>query len=60
MSAKLLNESPFTGIAPTGPDGLFDAAQIERLLTVLHDVERLRSVGTAVEEALPSLEISAR
>jgi type I restriction enzyme R subunit len=39
MSASLLYESPFTDLAPTGPDGLFDAAQVERLLAVLNEVE---------------------
>jgi len=39
MSARLLYESPFTDIAPTGPDGLFDGAQVERLLAALHEVE---------------------
>ncbi len=39
MSARLLYEWPFTDIAPTGPDGLFDAAQVERLLVALNDVE---------------------
>ena len=39
MSASLLYESPFTDLAPTGPDGLFDAAQLQRLLSVLNEVE---------------------
>jgi type I restriction enzyme R subunit len=39
MSPSLLYESPFTDLAPTGPDGLFDATQVERLLTVLNEVE---------------------
>jgi type I restriction enzyme, R subunit len=39
MSARLLYESPFTDIAPTGPDGLFDAKQVERIMAALYDVE---------------------
>jgi type I restriction enzyme R subunit len=39
MSANLLYESPFTDLVPTGPDGLFSAAQVERLLAVLNEVE---------------------
>jgi len=40
MSPSLLYESPFTDLAPTGPDGLFDATQLDRLVAVLNEVEK--------------------
>jgi hypothetical protein len=43
MSANLLCESPFADLAPTGPDGLFDAARVDRLLAVLREVEAAAS-----------------
>lgn len=39
MSAELLYESPFTDVTPTGPEGLFTAAQLDVLTAVLRDVE---------------------
>lgn len=38
MEAALLYESPFTDITPSGPEGLFTAAQIDELVSVLHEV----------------------
>lgn len=45
MSANLLYESPFTDLAPTGPDGLFGAAQLDQLVEVLHQVEAAAQGG---------------
>jgi type I restriction enzyme R subunit len=45
MSAELLYESPFTDFAPTGPDGLFSAEEIEALLSVLEGV-RTTAIAT--------------
>jgi len=44
MPAALLYESPFTDIAPRGPDGLFDSTQVEMLMSVL---ERVRASAEA-------------
>jgi len=38
MDAGLLYESPFTDITPQGPDGLFPAAQIDQLVSLLGEV----------------------
>jgi type I restriction enzyme R subunit len=38
MDASLLYESPFTDITPTGPEGVFNPAQVEQLLLVLSKV----------------------
>ena len=42
--AALLYESPFTDIAPKGPDGIFTSAQLEELLDVL---DRVRASAQA-------------
>jgi type I restriction enzyme R subunit len=39
MSASLLYESPFTDLAPTGPDGLFSAPHLEQSLAALSQIE---------------------
>jgi type I restriction enzyme R subunit len=44
MDAGLLYESPFTDITPQGPDGLFPAAQIDQLVSLLGEV-RQRAVA---------------
>ena len=38
MDPALFYASPFTDITPRGPDGLFSAAQVEELLSVLEQV----------------------
>jgi type I restriction enzyme R subunit len=44
LDTALLYGSPFTDIAPRGPDGLFDAGQVTELLAVL---ERVRETAVA-------------
>ena len=38
MEAGRLYESPFTGIAPRGPEALFPSADVDRLITILDSV----------------------
>ena len=38
MDADLLYESPFTEIAPTGPESLFSGSDIEQLMAILRHV----------------------
>jgi type I restriction enzyme R subunit len=38
MDAILLYESPFTDIAPTGPDRLFTSAQVNELVLLLNEI----------------------
>ena len=44
MSAALLYESPFTDLAPRGPDGLFPSSQVDELVTIL---DRVRAAALA-------------
>jgi type I restriction enzyme, R subunit len=39
MEASLLYEPPFTGVAPLGPDALFNTAQVDELFNVLDQVK---------------------
>ena len=38
MDAARLYESPFTDLSPAGPEALFSAAQVDKIVAVLHDV----------------------
>ena len=40
MEAKALYESPFTDIAPQGPDGIFSSGQVDELIAVLDTVKK--------------------
>jgi type I restriction enzyme R subunit len=44
MGAALLYESPFTDIAPHGPDDLFTSEEVDRLVAVL---DRVRAAAEA-------------
>jgi type I restriction enzyme R subunit len=38
-------ESPFTDVGPQGPDALFEASDVDRLLAVVADVRRSAEAG---------------
>ena len=38
MDPALLYEPPFTGVAPTGPEHLFDENKVTRLFTKIRDI----------------------
>jgi type I restriction enzyme R subunit len=38
MDPALLYEPPFTGVAPTGPEQLFDEAKVVRLFRKIHAI----------------------
>jgi type I restriction enzyme R subunit len=40
MEAVMSYESPFTGLTPRGPDGLFSSAQVDELLAAIERVRR--------------------
>jgi type I restriction enzyme R subunit len=44
MDASLLYESPFTDLNPQGPEGVFNSAQVDELITLLSEV-RERAVA---------------
>jgi type I restriction enzyme R subunit len=39
VDVGLLYESPFTDIAPTGPDALFTAEQVNRIMQLLEEIK---------------------
>jgi len=39
METVVLYESPFTDVAPSGPDGLFKPEQVEQLVAILQEVQ---------------------
>jgi type I restriction enzyme R subunit len=45
VDPKLLYESPFTGVAPTGPDGLFTGAQVTELISALRRIRESAEVA---------------
>ncbi len=47
MSAALLYESPFTDLAPRGPDGLFPSSRVDGLVPIL---DRVRVAAVAAWE----------
>ena len=38
IEARRFYESPFTDLSPTGPDALFESADVDRLLAVVADI----------------------
>jgi type I restriction enzyme R subunit len=47
MKAARLYESPFTEIAPQGPDAIFPSADVDRLVAILDSV---RATATPEDE----------
>jgi len=45
IEARRFYESPYTDVAPEGPDGLFEPADVDRLITVVHDVRHRAEAG---------------
>ena len=45
MEASALYESPFTSVAPLGPDQIFDTAEVQHLIRVLDSVEQTARVA---------------
>jgi type I restriction enzyme R subunit len=40
LDPRLLYESPFTDLTPQGPDGLFESAEVDKLISALRKVKR--------------------
>lgn len=45
MDPARLYESPFTDLSPSGPDDLFSAAQLDRLISTLENVKKSAQVA---------------
>ena len=45
MDPDLLYESPFSDIAPQGPEGLFSQGEIDELVTTIHEVYEMALTG---------------
>lgn len=45
IEARRFYESPYTDVAPEGPDGLFEEADVDRLIAVVHDVRQRAEAG---------------
>lgn len=48
MEPGRLFESPFTDSAPTGPDDLFESADVERIISILRSVNSTAGVEAIV------------
>ena len=47
IEARRFYESPYTDVAPEGPDGLFEPTEVDRLIAVVHDLRSRADVGSA-------------
>mgnify|MGYP003791027007 CR=1 FL=1 len=45
IEARRFYESPYTDVAPEGPDGLFEPAEVDRLIAVVHDLRDRAEAG---------------
>ena len=45
IEARRFYESPYTDVAPEGPDGLFEPADVDRLISVVHEVRQRAEAG---------------
>jgi len=47
IEARRFYESPYTDVAPEGPDGLFEPADVARLITVVHELRSRADASSA-------------
>ncbi|MCB1256750.1 MAG: DEAD/DEAH box helicase family protein [Microthrixaceae bacterium] len=45
IEADRFYESPYTDVAPEGPNGLFEKADVDRLIAVVHDIRQRAEAG---------------